>query len=128
MLCYNGANEIVHVVAACSSQNTSAVFKASLELCLLIISKTVITAQTDELIKELSEQLLSWIQNMHGSESLQLMNELQVLNYLYNYFGFLNGLQDWNNMFTLKVHENLSHIWNEKINSKLSIRLDKVAI
>ena len=118
----------MHVVAACSSQNTSAVFKASLELCLLIISKTVITAQTDELIKELSEQLLSWIQNMHGSESLQLMNELQVLNYLYNYFRFLNGLQDWNNMFALKVHENLSHIWNEKINSKLSIRLDKVAI
>ena len=31
-------------------------------------------------------------------------------------------------MFALKVHENLSHIWNEKINSKLSIRLDKVGI
>ena len=81
MLCYKGANKIVRKVAASSNlPDTSSLFKASIELLLMAISKNPVQS-SEEYIKELSNQIIIWMQNVHGTEPIEseIMNELKVI-------------------------------------------------
>ena len=82
MLCYKGANKIVRKVAASKSQNTSPLFKKSIELFLMAISKNPVQS-SEVLIMELVDQILIWMQNVHGTEPIEseIINELKVMLY-----------------------------------------------
>ena len=80
MLFYKGVNKIVRKVADSNLPDTSSLFKASIELLLMAISK--IPEQTSkQYIMELSKQIIIWMRNVHGTEPIEseIMNELKVM-------------------------------------------------
>ena len=71
---------IVRKLAATKMLDTSSLFKASIELFLLAISKSPVQSSED-LIMELGDQICIWMQNVHGTEPIEseFMNELKVM-------------------------------------------------
>ena len=71
---------IIRKLAATKMPDTSSLFKASIELFLLAISKSPVQSLED-LIMELGDQICIWMQNVHGTEPIEseIMNELKVM-------------------------------------------------
>ena len=69
-------------VAASKLADTIFLFKASIELLLIAISKNTVQS-SEEYIIELSNQIIIWMQNVHGTEPIgsEIMNELKVMLY-----------------------------------------------
>ena len=69
----------MHKVASSKLPDTLSLFKTSIELLLMAISKNPIES-SEEYILELSNQIVIWMQNVHGTEPIEseIMNELKV--------------------------------------------------
>ena len=83
-MCYKGVNKIVREVASLKSTfSTANLFKLLIELFLTVLSKCSSSYLNNKemYIKELSVQILTWMECVHGQEphSSETMNELMVI-------------------------------------------------